>query len=277
MSSRALGFVVLLLVCSTLWGENGPVQSLSFGVVPQQATSKLAGRWEPILAYLSEKSGIPIRFTTAKYIPTFEKHLAAGLYDLSYMNPYHYTVFHHKSGYKALARARDKQIEGIIVTRKNASLEGISELDGVHLAFPSPAAFAASILPQNELKRLNISFTPHYVSSHDSVYRTVASGIFPAGGGVMRTFMAADADVRERLQIFWKTPGYTPHAIAAHPRVSGEVLSRIQEALIGMEKTPEGKKLLELLKIKGWQPARDADWDDVRKLDIKQLDGLKQQ
>jgi len=280
LSSTAFAFA-LLFVCSTSWGDDGPisiqVQSLSFGVVPQQATGKLARQWEPLLDYLSEKSGLTIRFFTAKYIPTFEKRLAAGVYDLAYMNPYHYTVFHKKSGYEALARAKDKQIKGIIVTRKDSSLREITELEGAHLSFPSPAAFAASILTQSELKYWDVSYTPHYVSSHDAVYRTVAKGIFPAGGGVVRTFMAAEEDIRQQLQIFWRTTGYTPHAIAVHPRVSSEVVERIQQALLDMDTTLEGKRLLEQLKIKGWQSARDADWDDVRNLDIKRLKDLGQQ
>jgi phosphonate transport system substrate-binding protein len=193
------------------------------------------------------------------------------------MNPYHYTVFHENQGYEALTRARDKQIKGIIVTRKDSALRDISELEGKHLAFPSPAAFAASILPQGELKRRNINYIPRYVSSHDSVYRTVAKGLFPAGGGVVRTFMAVEPEIREQLQIFWKTPGYTPHAIAAHPRVSRELFNRIQQVLIGMEKTPEGQRLLEPLKIKGWHSANDSDWDDVRKMDIHNLEVLKKE
>ena len=84
------------------------------------------------------------------------------------------------------------------------------------MAFPAPTAFAATILTQADLAANQVSFTPSYVSSHDSVYRSVAKGIYPAGGGVVRTFNNVAEEVRKQLRILWITKGYTPHAIAIH-------------------------------------------------------------
>lgn len=46
------------------------------------------------------------------------------------------------------------------------------------------AACAASVLPRAALKEVGIAFGPRYVRSHDSVYRTVAQGLYPASGGI---------------------------------------------------------------------------------------------
>jgi phosphonate transport system substrate-binding protein len=70
-----------------------PARSLSFGVVPQQSATELAKAWIPLFNVLSESAGLGLRFATAPSIPIFEQRLAAGEYDLAYMNPYHYTVF----------------------------------------------------------------------------------------------------------------------------------------------------------------------------------------
>jgi phosphonate transport system substrate-binding protein len=247
---------------------------LSFGVVPQQSASKLALSWGPLLAWIENETGISLRFKTAPNIPTFEKRLARGEYDFSYMNPYHYTVFSQKPGYRALAHARDKRINGIIVTRKDAPFQSLDELSGSVVAFPSPAAFAASILTRSEFTNRNIEITPAYVSSHDSVYRSIAKGLYPAGGGVLRTLDALAPEVREQLRILWITPGYTPHAVSAHPRVPVDTITRIQSALVKLDQTQEGRALLDNLKIKGWQRATDHDWDDVRALNIDLLDEL---
>ena len=158
-------------------------QPLTFAVVPQQAASKLAGLWTPILNRLGAQAGVAIEFQTAKDIPTFEQRLAEGGYDCAYMNPYHFTVFHENPGYEAVARAQDKRIKGILVTRKNSPIQNIEDLKGLSLAFPAPAAFAATILPQRELAAKGIDIESNYVSSHDSVYRTVARGLYPAGVG----------------------------------------------------------------------------------------------
>ena len=244
---------------------------LTFGIVPQQAASKLARLWSPLLDYLNRQSGLKIHFATAKDIPTFERRLDAGDYDFAYMNPYHFTVFNRHPGYQAVARARDKKIKGIIVVRKDSPIESIQELNNMTLAFPAPAAFAASILPRSELTTRGLNIEPRYVSSHDSVYLAVAKGIYPAGGGVIRTFKNAAPEIRDQLKVLWTSRGFTPHAIAAHPKTSVEAVSLVQSALVTMDQSEEGKALLKRLNIKGFEAGENSDWDDVKSLQIDLL------
>ena len=246
----------------------------SFGIVPQQAASKLARLWTPILKHVSLKSGHVLVFKTAKNIPAFEKELAAGNYDFSYMNPYHYTVFSQSPGYRAFARQADKRIRGIMVVRKDSATQGLRDLSGSQIAFPAPAAFAASVLPRAKLSKDGIPFTAKYVSSHDSVYRGVAKGLFPAGGGIERTFGNVAPEIREQLKVLWMTEGYTPHAFAAHPGVEAEVARAVSAAFLGMNADDAGKALLKSINFKAVQSAKDSDWDDVRALGIDLLTAL---
>jgi len=246
-------------------------QQLTFGIVPQQSASKLAKLWSPIIEEISQQSGLRIHFATAPDIPTFEKRLAEGSYDIAYMNPYHYTVFHQKVGYLALAKARGKHIKGIIVVAKNNHINALIDLDDSILAFPAPAAFAASILTRADLSKNKVNFTPKYVSSHDSVYRAVAKGLYPAGGGIVRTFNNVDPEIRNQLEVLWTTRGYTPHAIAVHPRIKPADVRKIQQVLLKMGEQVTGKKLLNNIKIKSFEGAEDSDWNDVRDLKLNLL------
>ncbi|MBI4741666.1 MAG: phosphate/phosphite/phosphonate ABC transporter substrate-binding protein [Betaproteobacteria bacterium] len=246
--------------------------SLTFGVVPQQSAGELASAWSPILDFLGKKSGVTLRFATAKDIPTFERRLADGEYDIAYMNPYHYTVFHRAPGYRAFAREKDKKLKGIIVVRKDSPYTDITHLRDGFIAFPGPAAFAATLLPQAELERMRIPVNTKYVSSHDSVYLSVARGLFAAGGGIPRTFENLDPALRDQLRVLWSTPGYTPHAVAAHPRVPGETVERLRAAMAEMADAPQGAALLEAIGFRGLVPALDTDYDDIRRLGIKLLD-----
>lgn len=247
-------------------------QTLTFGVVPQQSAKTLAAKWSPVLSYISEQAGVTLQFATAKNIPEFEKRLLAGEYDLAYMNPYHYVVFHQKPGYQAIAKQKDKQIRGIVVVRKDSDIRSLEDLQNTRLAFPSPAAFAASILPRAQMTQENIVFTPSYVSSHDSVYLNVARGFFPAGGGVIRTFNNTSPEVRDQLKVLWRTKPYTSHAIAAHPRVPQAQLTKIVQVMMQMNDEPEAMALLKVLNFKGLEAASNDRWDDIRDLDIKLLD-----
>ncbi len=242
------------------------------GIVPQQSASRLARNWTPILQYLASHTGYRFRFETAADIPTFEQRLDAGRYDFAYMNPLHYIVFHSAAGYEALLAERNRRLKGIVVVQKDSPYQQISELQDQKLAFPSPAAFAASVLPRRFLQKDGVEHEPAYVSSHDSVYLTVSQGLYVAGGGIVRTFNNLDPQVRDQLRILWKTPGVAPHPIAVHPRVPAPVAEAFREAVISMTNDHTGFALLEAAGFGAFSSADDGDYDPIRQLDIHLLD-----
>jgi len=257
----------IVSMCLTTIHAANARQQFSFGIVPQTSGTKLSRKWMPILTYLQEKTGYDLQFATARNIPTFEKRLHDAKYDIVYMNPYHYTKFNATAGYQAFAKAKDKRLKGIMVVKKDSPYRSLEDLDNQELAFPSHA-FAANLLPRAALNKKNINVSSKYVSSHDSVYRNVAKGRFPAGGGVMRTFKNSSPELHENLRILWTSNGYTPHAFAAHPRVPEEVVRKLQSAMLEMERDPRGSALLKSIRLKGIEVGLDSEWNDVRALNI---------
>ncbi|CAE6960763.1 ABC-type phosphate phosphonate transport system [Vibrio sp. B1FIG11] len=240
---------------------------LIFGVVPQQSAAKLAEQWQPLLDRWGELAGVELKFATARDIPTFEKRLAAGEYDVAYMNPYHFTLVNQTPGYTAIAHAKDKKITGILVTK--ADWKGdLQDLQQQTIAFPAPRAFAASIINQSELTQKGIVFDTKYVGSHDSVYLGVAKGLYQAGGGVSRTFHSLDESVRNQLKILYKTAPYTPHAIAVSHSVVTETREALQNSIETLNRDAKAQGSFHLLNIKGLQHAEDKDWNDVVQLGI---------
>ena len=267
--------ILSALVCLSAAPSSAPAQSaptpLSFGVVPQQSATRLAEEWGPLLAEVSRRSGVSLTFQTAPSIPVFEERLANGLYDLAYMNPYHYVVFHAAPGYRAFATEQGRKIKGILVVRANSPYRKPSDLAGKTVVFPAPAAFAASILPQAEFARWKIPIQARFVVSHDSVYRAVASGLQEAGGGIQRTLEASPPEIRGALRVLSETPAYTPHALAAHPRVPAESVARVLAAMASLADDETGRRLLVPLAFKGIAPAQDPQWNDIRALHIEAI------
>ncbi|WP_087025871.1 phosphate/phosphite/phosphonate ABC transporter substrate-binding protein [Thaumasiovibrio subtropicus] len=242
-------------------------QVLTFGIVPQQSAAKLAQQWTPLINAWSELTGLQMQFATAPDIPTFEQRLADGEYDLAYMNPYHFTLFSQAPGYHAVANAKNKRITGIIVAHRD--WQGpLDDLQQAQIAFPAPRAFAATLLTQAELGQSDIRFTPRYVGSHDSVYLAVAKGIFPAGGGIMRTFNSIPETLKSRLKVIHRTASYTPHAIAIHPKHSEEMRMALVQVIDLLNEHHHAAAAFEMLNIQGLQAAQNEDWNDVLALGI---------
>lgn len=242
---------------------------LTFGIVPQQSASRLAQMWGPLLTELGERTGLEVRFRTTKDIPTFEACLNEGAFDIAYMNPMHYAVFSENGGYRAILRQSGKRLKGLVVARADGA-RTLADLDGKQVAFPSPGAFGASVLTRARLQQEGVAFDPAYVKSHDSVYRAVAAGLMDGGGGVLRTFNAVDPQIRAQLTIIHETDAFTPHAIALHAGVPADLGATLKATLTDI--AAERPELVENIGMAGLQDSSDADWDDVRALNMSPQD-----
>ena len=236
-----------------------------FGVVPQQSPSVLIKNWKPVTDYLSQKTGLNVILSIEKSIPAFEKKLNSGVYDVAYVNPYHYVVARKERGYDAKIRAK-KMIVGILVSMKSRESESV-DFGEMRYLFPSPLAFAATILPKYEIKEkygvdIDKDCDLKYVNSHDSVYKGVARGIGDIGGGIERTFNnLKDKETKERLKIIYKTRPYPSHPIVFHPRLDKKEAALLNEAILSL---PD--ELLKALSIKTLIETNDGEYDVIRKL-----------
>ncbi len=249
-----------------------PAGGYSFGIGPVQSAVELAKRWTPVMQYLSEKSGVPLQFKTAKDIPTFQQQMRDGIYDFAYINPYLYLENHRVSGYDAFAREKGGKLVGVLVVKKDGPIQDAMQLQGQAVAFPTAGALAATWLPLGMLKDKGVHVTPRYVNSMESVYRSVAKGLFPAGGGELRTLGTIDPDVKNQLRVLWTSDGLPPFTFVAHPRVPRAALARVQKAFEEMGQDPQGQALLKANNFKGIEAATDADYNAMRKLNIRPVE-----
>jgi len=242
---------------------------LTFGIVPQESASRLADQWTPLMRYLSDRMGVSVRFMTAPDIPTFEQRVLEGHYDIAYMNPYHYVEFSQTPGYRAIVREGDKRIRGLVVVPETMAAESLEDLEGKTIAFPAPAAFAATILVRAELERLSINYQPRFVGSHESVYLNVSKGFAAAGGGIERTFNSALKEGLSGVRVLWRSEGFTPHAFAAHPNLDDRRKEAFRNLLIGLADSEEGRALLARANLGRLIRAEDSDWNDIRALGLE--------
>jgi phosphonate transport system substrate-binding protein len=217
--------------------------------------------------YLTDKTGYQFHFKTARDIHTFRQRTSEGAYDLVYMNPYHYVTFHKTQGYRVFAKEKDRQLTGIIVVRADSPYRTLHDLENQSLSFPAPTAFAASLLTRAHLDREGIKYKTSFVASHDSVYLGVAQKLFAGGGGILHTLDAQPERIRNQLRVLWISKGYTPHALAAHPRVPPEAVQKIASAIVALRQDPNAGALLAPLGFNGFAPASDVEYNGVRALE----------
>lgn len=249
---------------STADSYNTPIV---FGVMPQGAAITTYSNWEPFVRYLRSKT--PYTFTFNRIAPemrNFEDDLTQSNYDLVYMNPLNYVMFHAAGGYNVIAKEQGIPLKGLIIVRKGSNLRTIHDLKGVAMAFPDPAEFAGTIVPMAYLKAKRIIVRPHYLSFSSSIFYAVARGLYPAGGGSSAVLDTVPAEIRDQLQVLWVSPSYTPAAIAVHKRLPPAVATRLRAVLLGMSVDLAGKEVLAKLGLQGFASVTNTEYDQARAL-----------
>lgn len=239
----------LLAVLFAVWTSLAPAPAASadaytFAVVPQFERRRLVEIWKPIVDEVAARTGLDLRLTTTLSVVDFERQLSAGGFDFVYTNPYHILMERERQGYVPLVRDR-AALRGILLVAKDSPVASPADLDGKVLAVPSANAIGASILIRADLERLfGVRVQVRDVKTHASVYLHVANGLVDAGGGVQKVLDEQEPAVRDRVRVLYATRELPSHPVAAHPRVPEAAREAVRRALLAMQATPNGAKLL---------------------------------
>src|ERR1019366_934997 len=117
-------------------------QPYSFGVLSQRSIALTAQYWNPILRYVSRKSGVPLELRMAKTVQEGDAAAEKGAYHFFYTNHF-FTPDRDRLGFQVMPRPAGPGIRGQIVVPRDSPIKSLQELNGKEVAFPNPEAFAA--------------------------------------------------------------------------------------------------------------------------------------
>jgi len=241
---------------------------------PREVVPSKTEAWQAVFDYLANETNLDFVFEPTDSQLNFEVKLAKGHYDLAYINPLQFAAFQDYPGYKAITKRKAQPLRGMIFVKRNGPITTLAQLREATIAFPGLLNFPASVVPRETLQRLNVNITPRFLSSERQVFREVAEGAFIAGSGTEAGFQAQSKGIQNALHAIWKSPGFTPHAFVAHPRIPFFSINKLQRAMIKMNKRNEGKALLPYIFVdNGFEVARNSDWDEINLIDLEALNG----
>ena len=245
-------------------------QAYAFNVLSQRSVALTAQYWNPILTYVSEKSGVPLTLRLAKTAKEGNAQAEKGAYDFLYTNHF-FTPERDRLGYKVIARPAGPGIKSQIVVPADSPVKTLSDLNGKDVAFVSADGFTGYWLPMDALieakVKVNIVFTGNQEASSAQLQINKV-----AAAGVNSTIMARYGR-RESFEYraLWTSEIFQDLCIMANPKVPADKTAAVKNALVGMLADPKGRKILEdgaeLLKSQGqlgFVAAENRDYDNYR-------------
>src|SRR5215467_8249084 len=263
-----LGTASLVALGAPGWSQNPP---LSFGVIIWRSPTLTAQFWNPILRYVSERSGVPLQLKVAHTGPEHTAMVRRGEYHFLYSN-HNFIKENEESGYRVFARSKDDIGTGEIVVLKDSPIQSLTELGGKDVAFPHIAAFYGYHLPMDGLLRKGIQVTPIFAGNQEGAMGQLKAGRVVAAGvnaEVMRAFAQREHIAYRTL---WSSEKYVSLALSALPSVPPDTVRAVRDAFIKMVDDPEGLKVLLASKdvLQAQAPlrfvaAKDSEFDNIRK------------
>ena len=246
-------------------------QAYTFNVLNQRSVQLTAQFWNPILTYVSRKSGVPLELKLAKTAQDGNAIAEKLGYDFLYTNHF-FTPERDRLGYKVIARPAGPGIRSQIVVPEDSPVQTLQDLNGKDVGFVTPDGFTGYWLPYDALLRakvkVNVVFTGNQEASSAQlrVNKIAAAGV---NSSVMARYGRRESFAYRAL---WTSEIYQDLCIMVNPKVPADKVAAVRAALIGMVNDPEGRKVLEagaeLLKSTGdlgFVTAEDKDYDNYRK------------
>jgi phosphonate transport system substrate-binding protein len=242
----------------------------AFNVLNQRTIALTAEYWNPIVTYVSQKSGVPLELKLAKNAHEGNLIAEKGGYDFLYTNHF-FSPERDGLGFQVIARPTGPGLQSQIVVPSDSPIRTLQDLEGKDVGFASPDGFSGYFVPYDALLRAKVNVKVSYTGTQEaSVAQLKVGKISAAGvnGLILERYARREGFAYRAL---WTSPMFPDLCIMAHKRVPADKIAAVKAALVGMDKDPEGQKVLAgaaaLIKANtalGFVVAEDREYDGYR-------------
>ncbi|TCK18585.1 phosphonate transport system substrate-binding protein [Thiogranum longum] len=255
---------------------------LLLGIHPYKTPSRLLAAFTPLADYLSKGLG---RRVEIRISPDYQSHIQAigeDRLDIAYLGPASYIALTEKYGEKPLLAKQvihgKATFRGAIIARSDSTIRSLAELKGKRFAFGDPESTMSSLLPRYMLLQAGIRLEDlaayRFLGSHNNVALGVLSGDFDAGGVKEAVYKKYRA---KGLKLVTYTPEIAEHLFVASKRMDRSRVKRIGNLLLALDKSANGRKIMEAIKpgMTAMVRVKDSDYQTLRDIlrTLKRADG----
>jgi phosphonate transport system substrate-binding protein len=270
-----IGFLFCLLLHASLACASQPADDpLVMGVFPRLNAGDTTKRYSPLADHLTERIGRKVLLVTAKDFQSFWQGVEEQRYALVLYNQYHY--IRSAKTYQVIAHNREfgkNTIAGVIYVRKDSDITSLSQLRGRTILFGGGEdAMIGHIAPvymvlQAGLKRSDFKsqFAVNPLNSVIGVYHKQADAA-GSGDGVVDQPAIKNAINTDELSVLAVSEQLLHLPWAVKRTMPANLRESITSALVELENTEAGRKVLKFAVLTGIGRAEDKDYDPHRRM-----------
>nr|WP_244439903.1 PhnD/SsuA/transferrin family substrate-binding protein [Mesorhizobium metallidurans] len=248
------------------------IGTFQFGLTPVFLSNdlELLGH---LRTYLSSKLGGPVELVTRRTYQEITALLVSGRIHSAWICGYPYVQYKAELDLVATPVWHGKPLyQSYLIAAAGRSVDGWTELNGDVHAFSDPDSNSGflvtrTLLAKNKLPPEFFFSRSFFTYGHRNVVRAVASGLAQSGsvdGYVYEVMRETEPDLIKQTEIVRRSEwlGFPP--VASPKTLAGDArVKALQQALVSMNGDPEGQKVLDLLRLDGFQATDPSLFDTI--------------
>ncbi len=269
---RATGrIVILIVICIMAAAQFSFAAGYKLSMLPRYSTEEINSRITPLAAYLSEKTGLKITPVLTSTFDQYSKQLSGGGIDIGFENPYIYVLASQAHDAVAMAvKGKDgDKFRGIIITRADSPLATVADLKRKRIAIVGYTSAGGYLSQKLTLLESGINVQADCVieeapeNKQENVIFSVYTGDVDAGFIRESALNKVDEFVPpDAIRVMAHTAWLPNWALSLSRKLPSEDRAKIIQAIRELKpNTP----VLKALKIQDLRPAKDSEYDSVRK------------
>jgi phosphonate transport system substrate-binding protein len=199
--------------------------------------------WNPIVRYVSERSGVGLNLKLGRTSADATSHVLAREADFAFTNRL-FCPGRASLGWTVFGRRLGPPLRAQIVVPANSPIRSVDELAGAAVAFPGPEAMIAYKVTYAELLHRNIPVAVVFAGNTDASLAQLFSGRVKAAGASSQLVQHYEGRERKSFRVLWSSAPFNDLALMASPRVPADQVRAVARAFFGMDKDPEGRLIL---------------------------------
>ncbi len=237
-----------------------------FAVHPLHNPGKLIEAYQPLIEDLNRQlPEVEFRLEASRDYAAYEQKIRDRQPAFLLPNPWQ-TLQAQKVGYRVLAEAGERQdFRGIFIVRRDSPLRQPRDLAGKRIAYPSPTALAAAIMPQTFLHQAGVSVTRDlvnlYVGSQESAIMHAYLGsadIAATWPPPWRQFQRDFPQEAAQMKVLWETPPLINNSVMVRDDIPAGLASQVQQRLVELANDARGQAVLAAMQTARFTAADDA-------------------
>lgn len=241
--ARALGALFLV------WGAQSPSvlaqqpPVYNFSPVNQYDINLTAAYWNPIIAYVSEKSGVKLNLKIGRTSADTTSYVLAKEVEFVFSN-HLFSPEREQLGWKVFGRRNTPALQGQIVVPADSSITDLSQLKGQEVAFAGPEAFVVYKVPYAYLLSKNVDVKVVFAGNQNAALAQLFAGKVVAAGGNSQLVDGYARREGKKFRVLWSSESFQDLALMASSKVPEADARKVAAAFIDMYKDPKGRDIL---------------------------------